>query len=144
MSSTNSATCNMYIHPMTHYWSILKYVLSLLLMQAAFIAASQDQDEMKKVFFRPDISNALSPKVHRDSIHPSIAYFIDWLDHPTKSDPIDAIDSKAFRVIRHRGYTSVMHSKYNIPAWVSHSITAKNLLHPGKYQRDDNYPKDSL
>lgn len=81
---------------------------------------------------------------NKDSIHPALSPFLNWYTKNRLKPGNEIYQANHLLTVNHQGYTSVIETSYNIPAWVEHSINSNDLLHPGKFQREDNYAKDSL
>lgn len=119
----------------------MKCISIILLFHLFFITktSAQSKTEMLKVYIKEEAPTAVIP---RDSIHPTLEPILKKLLHPLHDHEV--LNNSDLSIVKHPGYTSVMHDKFRIPAWVAHSINGPQLKAPGKYKREDNYPKDSL
>lgn len=72
-----------------------------------------------------------------------------WVLDEKNADFIPELNQEEITLIHHTGFESAMHTAFNIPVWVSHSINKKDLNNPdpalsregSKYPQDPEYPK---
>lgn len=78
-----------------------------------------------------------------DSAHPSLKYLLGWIErnHHHEQEPLDV---RKIKKVSHANFTSWMHKEYEIPFLVYYQLWEEKLSQPGKFERLDNYPKDSL
>lgn len=120
----------------------MRLFIFILTLSLHFTAFAQSDSAMRVVYVRADKNGSQNFRRESEIVHPALKKIFHQFSTDQKTN--SSIDASQLEVIRHHGYTSVMHKGYMIPAWVSHRIKSSELLHPGKFQRDDNYPKDSL
>ncbi len=126
---------------MKHFFTILVFVcLSLC-------AFTQGIAVMKTVKTGADASDKKHHQISQqviDTLSTSLKPLLNWYNKHLLVTEENVYKEGDLVTITHTGYTSAMDTRYNLPAWTAHYINRYQLQHPGKFQREDNYPKDSL